>query len=187
MKSTKRSPQRRDLKGRISDEESELSSVIDDEPKPKPKPKRKLAHPKGGEGARKKSRAKDEKLSEQDTVEEEVKRLKACLVKCGVRKMWYRELQHCDTSQAKVRHLKQMLSDVGMTGRFSAEKANQIREARELQADLEAVQQGARKWGKSEDEASEEESPERVRPRRRVARGLEGLDFLDDDDDEESN
>ena len=109
---------------------------------------------------------------------EEIKRLQSWLIKCGIRKMWGRELKDCTTAKAKIRHLKEMLADAGMTGRFSAEKAKQIREARELQADLMAVQEGAKRWG-NEDEQEEEET----KPRRRLARGLEGLDFSDEDSD----
>ena len=40
-----------------------------------------------------------------------------------------------------------MLADIGMGGRYSNEKARKIKEERELAADLEAVQQGAKAWG----------------------------------------
>jgi len=40
-----------------------------------------------------------------------------------------------------------MLADVGMAGRYSNERARKIKEERELAADLEAVQQGAKAWG----------------------------------------
>lgn len=113
---------------------------------------------------------------------EEIKRLQGWLVKCGIRKMWWKELQPYDTPQAKIRHLKGMLSDAGMTGRYSNEKASQIREERELKADLEAVQAGNKQWGKTDSEDAEP-----GRGKRRLAKGLEKLDFLNDDDGEETD
>lgn len=40
-----------------------------------------------------------------------------------------------------------MLKDAGMVGRFSESRAKEIKEMRELQADLEAVQEGDQSWG----------------------------------------
>ena len=161
--------------------ESEMSAVLDEAPKPKKK--RKMA---GSEQpkSKKKGGSKEAKATEKptDPDAEEIKRLQGWLVKCGVRKMWYKELAPYDTSKAKIQHLKEMLADAGMTGRFSIEKANQIREERELKADLEAVQMGAKQWGKAE---SEDEAT--GRPRRRLAKGLKELDFLNDDDGEETD
>jgi hypothetical protein len=166
-----------------NNDESELSSVIDESPKLNMKKKATNV------GAKKKStskkvRSKADKSLHLDPDDEEIRRLKNWLLKCGIRKMWVRELQSCDTAQAKIRHLKQMLSEAGMTGRYSTEKASQIRELRELRADLEAVQAGARQWGKTDEGDGEDEV---TRPRRKVVRGLEGLDFLDDDDGENSS
>ena len=100
--------------------------------------------------------------------------------------MWARELKPYETPKAKIRHLKELLSGAGMTGRFSKEKATQIREARELQADLEAVQEGAKHWGKESGD-EEQEADVEAKPRRRLARGLENLDFLNDSDGEETD
>ena len=161
--------------------ESEMSEVLDDEPKSKPKKRR------SGSGERKakagiKPGEKKKRGQELDPDKEEIKRLQGWLVKCGIRKRWYRELAPYDSSKAKIRHLKEMLLEVGMAGRYSAEKATQIREARELKSELEAVQAGAKHWGKSDSEAEGE-----VRPKRRLARGLQNLEFLNDDDGEETD
>ncbi|KKY28307.1 putative transcriptional regulator [Diplodia seriata] len=83
--------------------------------------------------------------------------------------------------EAKVNHLKAMLADAGMEGRYSAEKARQIKERRELAADLEAVQEGAKRWGQSE---SDEDNG--TRPNRRLAKGLKDLEGLVESGDEES-
>ncbi|KAL8804504.1 MAG: hypothetical protein Q9182_002511 [Xanthomendoza sp. 2 TL-2023] len=159
--------------------ESEMSVLLDEDPKPK-KRVRKLSSEKPK--TKKKESSKLTKASQQssDPDAEEIKRLQGWLVKCGIRKMWHKELAAHDTSKAKIRHLKDMLTEAGMTGQYSQEKATQIRDARELQADLDAVQAGNKKWGKAE---SDEDTGSRPRPR--LARGLQELDFLKDDDSEE--
>ncbi len=160
--------------------ESEMSELIDEAPRPK-------GRPRTSDSAKPKARKSEGKKSSEQTTDpdaDEIKRLQGWLIKCGIRKMWHRELASCETPKAKIRHLKEMLSDAGMTGRFSAEKASQIKEERELKADLEAVQEGAKQWGKEDEEA---EVTPAGRPKRRLARGLEGLDFLNDDDGEESD
>jgi hypothetical protein len=152
--------------------ESEMSIVIDEEPKAKRKkrpsdtsaPKPKVS----------KQKASSAVPKGDGTPEAEVKRLQSWLLKCGIRKVWSKELAPYSTPKSKIAHLKQMLKDVGMEGRFSAEKARQIKEEREFRADLEAVQDGARRWGEGADEDEETCS----KPRRRLAKGLRELDFL---------
>lgn len=74
--------------------------------------------------------------------------LQTQLRKCGLHTIWSIKLKkYGDDRSAKIRHLQQVLRDIGMTGRFSEAKAKQIKEARELQADLEEVQEGNRAWG----------------------------------------
>lgn len=163
------------------DSESEMSIVLDEEPKPKATRKRKSNEGTSKKVAPKKekkaARGKDEDL---DPDQAEIKRLQGWLVKCGIRKMWWRELQPYETSKAKIKHLKQMLEDAGMTGRYSVEKARQIRDERELKADLEQIQQGAKKWGTgSGDEGSDEPAPSR-----RAARGRQALAFLESEGEE---
>ncbi|KAI1483608.1 hypothetical protein F4774DRAFT_99537 [Daldinia eschscholtzii] len=119
-----------------NDSGSDLSSVIDDPPPKKRKPR----EPKG---APKPKQAKE--LSVEET---EIKKLQGQLVKCGIRKIWGIELKkYGDDSKAKIRHLKGMLRDVGIEGRFSEAKAKEIKEKRELMADLEAVTEMNRNWG----------------------------------------
>ena len=169
--------------GKAEASESEMSEVLDDVPKVKGR-KRKSGLEKPS--AKKTDNLKRKKSSEQSTDPdaEEIKRLQGWLVKCGIRKMWYRELAPYDSSKAKIRHLKELLADAGMTGRYSTEKASKIKEDRELQADLEAVQAGAKQWGKAETDGEDETSG---RPKRRLARGLQELDFLNDEDGEETD
>ena len=164
--------------------QSDMSEVLDDEPKKKPKKRRSEASTSQTKNIdrskeKKEKKPKDENL---DPDAEEIKRLQGWLVKCGMRKMWYKELQPYDGQKAKIRHLKDMLAEVGMVGRYSMEKATQIRDARELKSELEAVQEGAKQWGKADSDAEG-----KARPRRRVAKGLQHLDFLNDDDGEETD
>ncbi|KAF9892952.1 hypothetical protein FE257_000544 [Aspergillus nanangensis] len=157
--------------------ESEMSVVLDEDPKPTRKRQKNTGSsaPKG----KKKAPAKG-KDADLDPNQAEIKRLKDWLGKCGVRKMWWRELAPFETPKAKIQHLKDMLKDIGMGGRYSLEKARQIREERELQADLEQVQEGAKLWGKD----SAGEDSESGRPRRRLHRGSKALAFLESDGEE---
>ena len=165
------------------DDDSDLSELVDDSPKPKPKKKRKDSAHDGGTAKAKPEKktkaAKDKSQDDPDT--ERIKSLQGWLLKCGIRKVWGAYLKSYETPKDKIKHLESMLSDVGMTGRFSLEKASQIKERREMAADLEAVQEGDKKWGKAD---SEEEGG---RPRKRLAKGFQALDFLGDDDGEETD
>jgi len=164
-----------------NDSESDLSDVVDEEPKAKSK--RRKSSP-GETKSKKKVPSKGKLAAGQplDPEAEEIKSLQGWLVKCGIRKMWYKELAPYDTPKGKIRHLKEMLAEAGMTGRYSTEKASAIRDERELKADLEAVQEGAKYWG-----ASDSDKDSNGRPKRRLARGLRELDFLNDDDGEETD
>lgn len=163
------------------DSDSEMSVVIDEEPKPAPKRQKTTGGPKEKKKAAPKAKAKDEDV---DPDQAEIKRLQGWLVKCGIRKMWWRELQPYDTPKAKIKHLKQMLEDAGMKGRYSMEKARQIRDERELKADLEQIQQGAKDWGKTSGDEDEAEGSDGGAPRRRAARGRQALAFLESDGEE---
>ncbi|EAS28951.1 transcriptional regulator [Coccidioides immitis RS] len=153
--------------------ESEMSEVLDEAPRPQQR-KRKNRPTKGK--ATGSSRGKDANV---DKDQAEIKRLQSWLVKCGIRKMWPRELAPFDTPKAKIRHLKEMLSDAGMVGRYSIAQANVIRETKELQEDLEVIQEGAKKWGREE---SDDEGLNRGRPRRLATQEAKSFDFLNDDD-----
>ncbi|PKX91922.1 putative transcriptional regulator [Aspergillus novofumigatus IBT 16806] len=141
------------------DSESEMSVVLDEEPKP----------------SRKRG-----KSSESTSAKAEIKRLQGWLVKCGIRKVWSRELAPYDTPKAKVKHLKDMLKDAGMDGRYSLEKAKQIKEKREFEADLAMIKEGEKHWGRG----SVEEESDSSRPRRRLNRGRQTLAFLESDGEE---
>ena len=179
--SAKPSTKTNGTKAKASDDE--MSEVLDEAPKVKGK---KGNTDPANSRAKKTETLNRKRSSEQSTDPnaDEIKRLQGWLIKCGIRKMWHRELAPFDDSKAKIGHLKKLLADAGMTGRYSLEKANQIKEERELRADLEAVQEGAKQWGKAETEEDDETSG---RPKRRLARGLQELSFLNDDDGEETD
>lgn len=168
------------IKGDIS--ESELSSLIDEPPPKKKRQKKSPSNkPTRAEKSAKPAKAKPSKskdLKDLDPQEAEIRRLQGWLVKCGIRKLWHKELAPYDTSRTKVNHLKNMLKDVGMDGRYSIERASKIKEQRELAAELDAVQEGAKRWGQVD-------SNEEGRKPRRLARGFKGLALIRDDDDGE--
>lgn len=163
-----------------SDSDSEMSVVLDEEPEPKRQRQKKSTGTTSGTtaGKAKKAPAKA-KDADADPNRAEIKRLQGWLIKCGIRKMWARELAPYDTPKAKIKHLKDMLKNAGMEGRYSLEKARQIKEERELREDLEMVQEGAKRWGK----ATEGEDSDN-QPRRRLNRGRKALAFLDSEGEE---
>lgn len=157
-----------------ADSDSEMSVLIDDGP-----PRKRAKPDKSAQTKRKAAKPKPSKVDALTPQEAEIKRLQGWLLKCGIRKLWHKELASYDTPSEKIRHLKDMLRDAGMEGRYSVEKARQIKERRELAADLEAVTEGNKAWGKSEESEQEETKGLRKRP---LAKGFQDLAFLDDDD-----
>lgn len=133
------------------DNDSDMSVLIDDPPPKKRGGRGKKSTSPGTTAKKPTKKAAATSTSSKDLSpdEEEIKRLQSWLIKCGIRKLWHRELadDKFPTSKAKVAHLKSMLSDAGMTGRFSAEKAKSIKEARELEAELEAARDFEEKFG----------------------------------------
>jgi hypothetical protein len=160
-------------KGASANEQSD--SLVED---PKPTRKRQKVIQKKTSKRKTKGPAKQDLSVDPD--QEGIKRLQGWLVKCGIRKMWSRELAPYGTSKDKIKHLKEMLKSAGMEGRYSLEKARQIREERELQQDIKLVQEGNRLWGKK----SGGEESDGVKPRKKLARGLKATAFLGDDGEE---
>jgi hypothetical protein len=156
--------------------ESEMSVLID-EPPTKKKRQKKDASEKASSKTSKASKPakKAKEAPELSNDDAEIKRLQGWLVKCGIRKLWGKELKPFTTSKEKIRHLKDMLSDAGMEGRYSVEKARGVKERRELAADLEAVQEFGKRWG--------DEKSGRKAPRKRNVIS----DDEDDDDEEEDD
>ncbi|KAL1595125.1 hypothetical protein SLS60_009812 [Paraconiothyrium brasiliense] len=157
------------------DDESDLSSLLDESPvKKRKRTTEKPAKAAKGAKAAKPKTAK----TENDPDQAEIKRLQGWLVKCGIRKVWGKELAKCDTPKDKIRHLKAMLKDAGMDGKYSVEKAAKIKEQREFAKDLEEIQAGAAAWG---------EATSTGRPRRAVAaRPVQTVALPEDSDDEDA-
>jgi len=185
--------------------DSEMSVVLDEAPKRK---KKSSSISKGRPSLSTSKSSKPVKLNKPPPDlppdEAELKTLQSQLAMCGVRKIWGVVLKdHGSDTKAKIRHLKGMLKDIGMGGRFSKQKAEEIKEARELQADLEAVKEGEAIWGmasgarskkasggKKKVELSDEEEENEVEvrsgsasenPPARLARAKMDLAFLGDE------
>ncbi|KAI5793762.1 hypothetical protein DFH27DRAFT_567203 [Peziza echinospora] len=174
--------------------ESEMSEVIDISPKKRKKQRssdgatKSKSSSKASSKPAAKARAtkKGKDTGDADPDAEKIKELQSWLVRCGIRKVWGRELQKCSSPKEKIDHLRGMLTDAGMTGRFSNEKAKKIKEERELAEELAAVQAGAEAWGTSDTgvmktrSARSAEAPPKTR---RLVRAPE-LAFLDDQSSE---
>lgn len=78
--------------------------------------------------------------------------------------------------------MKSMLEDVGMTGRYSAEKAKQIKDQRELAAEIESAQEFNKTFGKRGDDDESEEDEEQPRTRGLKPKGLVDLGDSGDED-----
>ncbi|KAF5555695.1 transcription factor [Fusarium napiforme] len=171
----------------VVDEEEEYSDVIDEPVKPKRKRKEKKeagSKPvKGTKVAAKKMTTSD------DPNTEEIKRLQGQLTKCGVRKLWHNELKkYGDDAKAKIRHLRKMLTDIGMDGRFSEAKAREIKERRELLAEVESAQEMSALWGvegRGRASRSKSKSAKVVESGGSDAEENDGNENNDDEEDEE--
>lgn len=162
--------------------ESEMSSLIDESPKKKKSKAPEKKAVKGSKGKDPKAAKPRVKATKDEGPDEaEIKRLQSWLVKCGIRKVWSKELSKCDTSREKIKHLKAMLSDAGMEGKYSNEKAAKIKEDREFAKDLEDIQMGEQSWGQAADSGTG------GRPRRRAAQAAKPIVIqrqIDSDDDD---
>jgi hypothetical protein len=182
--------------------DSEMSVVLDEAPKRK---KKSMSTSKGQSSTSTNKSSKPPKATKPppdlSSDEAELKTLQSQLAMCGVRKIWGVVLKdYGSDNKAKIKHLKGMLKDIGMEGRFSKQKAEEIKEARELQADLEAVKEGDAIWGmgrsarskkvsggKKMTEPSDEEDEDGIairskeKPPARLARAKMDLAFLGDE------
>ncbi|KAI6381322.1 hypothetical protein MCOR25_001255 [Pyricularia grisea] len=130
------------------DSDSSMSIVYDEPPKRKKGKSKGSTEPKMKKAAKASSNKKTTAADAASPDELEIKKLQGQLVKCGIRKIWAFELkQYGDDAKAKIKHLRGVLRDIGMDGRFSEAKAREIKEMRELAADLEAVQEMDKAWG----------------------------------------
>ncbi|KAJ7707123.1 hypothetical protein B0H16DRAFT_1633829 [Mycena metata] len=169
-----------------ADSDSELS-VLDDEP-PKRTKKSKTSKPKD-KGDKPKS-TKGKKSSGLSKDEETIKRLKSLVLACGVRKVWAKVFKDVDTPSQQIRMLKEILTELGMSGRMSLEQAKGIKEKRELAQELEDVQAFAaaatRSKPKPSQEDDEEEEEEEELPVKRKSNARRSImAFLEDQSDDD--
>ncbi|PNP73930.1 hypothetical protein FNYG_12679 [Fusarium nygamai] len=171
----------------VVDEEEEYSDVIDEPVKPKRKRKEKKEV--GSKPAKGTKVAAKKVTTSDDPSTEEIKRLQGQLTKCGVRKLWHNELKkYGDNAKAKIRHLRKMLTDIGMEGRFSEAKAREIKERRELLAEVESAQEMSALWGvegRGRASRSKSKSAKVVESGGSDAEENDGNENNDDEEDEE--
>ncbi|KII85957.1 hypothetical protein PLICRDRAFT_44392 [Plicaturopsis crispa FD-325 SS-3] len=182
--------------------DSEMSVLIDEPPK---RARKKKGEAKDKEKKPTRPRKSTPALSKD---EETIKRLKALVFACGVRKPWAREFASSpalSTPAQQIAHLRGILKGLGMGGRLSMEKARRIREGRELARELEDVKnfekavtgQGSRgrrgeedeeSGGKDGDEDGDEEEGEDeavARKRRNTNARKSIMAFLGDESEDE--
>ena len=58
------------------------------------------------------------------------------VIACGVRRVWSKVFEGLDTPAQQIKKLKEILHELGMTGRLSLEKARAIREKRKFAQEL---------------------------------------------------
>ncbi|KAH7890890.1 hypothetical protein F5I97DRAFT_1975945 [Phlebopus sp. FC_14] len=169
--------------------DSELSSVVDEAPK-KHRKKNAVKEPKPENGKRGK-KTKEPLSKDEDTVV----RLKAMVVACGVRKTWKKEFGEMDRPSQQIKRLHEILGELGMTPRYSMEKAKVIREKRELAQELKDVQefdQATRRRDRKKERSDTEESAEYsgsgtddVPTKKKKSARASIMAFLQDQSDEE--
>lgn len=62
--------------------------------------------------------------------------LQSLVLACGVRKVWSKVFQSLDAPAQQIKKLREILHELGMTGRMSMEQAKVIREKREFEQEL---------------------------------------------------
>ncbi|KAG8834171.1 hypothetical protein FRC18_002458 [Serendipita sp. 400] len=162
--------------------DSDLSVLEDDSPVKARKPKenrrpsvskeKSKQTKKGGKG-----KGKAETDANVDINEDQIKKLKALVAACGVRKKWAKEFEGMeDKPKQQLSRLKEILAELGMTGRMSLEKAKSIRAKRELAAELEDVVQFEARRGLQKDSKQTKSREKRS--------GKVPIDVPGDDDDD---
>jgi hypothetical protein len=62
--------------------------------------------------------------------------LQSLVIACGVRKVWVKEFKGLDQPSQQIARLRDILKDLGMSGRMSMEQAKSIKQKRELEQEL---------------------------------------------------
>ncbi|GAO51230.1 hypothetical protein SAICODRAFT_21090 [Saitoella complicata NRRL Y-17804] len=171
---TKKSRKRKSTSGSPSDSDD----ILNDAPKPKKK-----AAPKKEPVKRAKKDSKDS--TPVDPEQEKVDNLKKIIVACGVRKQWVKEFADKPDLASQIKHCRKILSDLGMKGEPTISKAKTLREKREFDAEVQALQANKEGNEEEEEEEEEEDAPPRTRgsgkpPARRAAAPRISFAFLGD-------
>ncbi|KAJ2592892.1 hypothetical protein H4R99_006264 [Coemansia sp. RSA 1722] len=131
----------RERNGKSDSEEEDFSDVNDSEPaktKAITKPKKRASEAAlPAKAKRTKTTPVSAPISKSN--EATIGNLKTYVNKCGMRKVWSKELNGMNAAQ-QIRHLKKLLDDLGMDGRPTLEKCKKIKAKRDLQAELEAIE-----------------------------------------------
>ncbi|TDL23694.1 hypothetical protein BD410DRAFT_786952 [Rickenella mellea] len=184
--------------------ESELSE-LDDEP-PKRSKKGKGKDQKSKEEPKTKRKSGEKAAKDLSPDEETIKRLKAIVYACGVRKAWSKELKGLEKPSQQIAHLKTLLNGLGMKGRPSLEQARALKAKRDLEQEIEDVKDFAEKHASDErvsqshsgkagdtkddedpsDDEDEEDGNDAGRPKRRKLDAKRSImAFLQDQSDED--
>jgi len=78
------------------------------------------------------------KITKQSIQESAVDRLKNYITKCGVRKIWKKELDGLSEKE-QIQKLQSILKELGMEGRPTLEKCKKIKERREFEKEVEEL------------------------------------------------
>ncbi|KAK1232375.1 hypothetical protein PQX77_004497 [Marasmius sp. AFHP31] len=173
--------------------DSDMSEVVD-EPKQRSKGKSK-----GKQASAKKGKGEKKSTATLSKDEATIKRLKGFVIACGVRKVWSKLFEGIEDQPSKqIQMLRDMLTDLGMTGRPSMEQAKAIKAKRDLASELEDVQsfekailgQGTRRSRQATEEKQQEEGSESeeetARPAKRKTNARQSImAFLEDQSDSE--
>ncbi|KAK9487125.1 hypothetical protein V1527DRAFT_461728 [Lipomyces starkeyi] len=175
----------------VEGDASEYSDVHDDFPEPTSKKRKSSRGLKIGSkpplttNSKKSKNRTTTKRDLDDPLEQKIATLKSWVVKCGVRKRWTRELAPYTTKKNRILHLQKILEDLGMTPRYSLDKAKKIRERREMEAEVAQLHGEA---GEPTDAGNESDNEDNDLPdsgdpsklKSKVVAGDFSIDFLGD-------
>ncbi|KAG6811871.1 hypothetical protein H0H92_005447 [Tricholoma furcatifolium] len=116
--------------------DGDIAAVSGHSPKSRQKPRASVEKP----SDKKSTRRKGSKSEPSDKHEATIKKLKSLVNACGVRKPWVKIFKDLPKPTQQIAKLREILSELGMTGRLSMEQAKRIKAERELAQELEDVQ-----------------------------------------------
>ncbi|ORY94053.1 hypothetical protein BCR43DRAFT_353774 [Syncephalastrum racemosum] len=167
------------------EEDEDEDEELEEEQKASPKKKAKTAP------------ASKEKKTTSSKSEDTIQRLKGFINKCGVRKIWSKELKDCKTSKQQIDKLKSILESLGVHGRPTLQKCKEAKAELELKREIESLDTSliiddaprANKRKRrhiaisDDDEHGDDDNEEEEKPKRQEL----DVSFLNQDDDDESD